>query len=62
MKKTYGSRIINVSSMSHCWNGFDLDDLNFKNRPYGKWKAYSQSKLCNIFFTKELAKRLQGTG
>lgn len=38
-------------------DGLDLDDLHFKNRKYTPWKAYGQSKLCNIMFTNELAHR-----
>lgn len=37
------------------------DDLN-SEKSYNSWLAYGQSKLCNILFTRELAKRLQGTG
>lgn len=38
----------------------NFDDLNFENRPYSALQAYCQSKLANILFTKELARRLQG--
>jgi hypothetical protein len=39
----------------------DLDDLQ-SQKSYSGRKAYSLSKLCNILFTRELAKRMQGTG
>jgi hypothetical protein len=38
--------------------GLDVDDLNFESRPYNGVAAYGQSKLANILFTRELAKRL----
>jgi NAD(P)-dependent dehydrogenase (short-subunit alcohol dehydrogenase family) len=37
-----------------------LDDVAWENRTYSTFKAYSQSKLANILFAKELAVRLQG--
>jgi NAD(P)-dependent dehydrogenase (short-subunit alcohol dehydrogenase family) len=60
-KKSSRGRIINVSSMSHYNSpGIDFDDLNFKKN-YDGYKAYCQSKLCNILFTYELAERLKET-
>ncbi|CAI7990068.1 Retinol dehydrogenase 14 [Geodia barretti] len=56
------ARIINVSSSSHGSPGkFQLEDLPRPgiNRGY---RAYGRSKLCNILFTYELARRLEGTG
>ena len=50
-------RIIAVSSSAHQMDGLDLEDLHFRHRKYGTWKAYGQSKLCNILFAKELARR-----
>ena len=50
-------RIVAVSSAAHTMGGLDLEDLHFKKRKYGSWKAYGQSKLCNVLFTKELARR-----
>lgn len=38
----------------------DPDDLSYERRAYNPFKAYMQSKLANILFTKELAKRLEG--
>ena len=40
----------------------DLEDIHFERRPYGREEAYKQSKLANILFTRELGKRLAGTG
>jgi NAD(P)-dependent dehydrogenase (short-subunit alcohol dehydrogenase family) len=55
------ARIINTASDAHQAATLDLDDLqSVKN--FGAMKAYGRSKLCNILFTRELARRLQGTG
>ena len=40
---------------------FNFDDIQFKQK-YSGWKAYQQSKLANILFTYELARRIEGTG
>ncbi len=58
------SRIINVSSAAHkaARGGLDLDDLMFTRRSYSPMAAYSASKLANIHFTRELARRLEGRG
>lgn len=50
-------RIVAVASLAHKFGGFDIDDLHFRHRKYVAIKAYGQSKLCNIFFAKELARR-----
>ena len=54
------ARIVNVASRAHKRSGIDFDDLEGK-RSYKGFKAYAQSKLCNILFTYELARRLEGT-
>ncbi len=55
-------RIINVSSDAHRMvRAFDFDDLH-SSRRYRSMKAYSQSKLANILFTRELAPRVDGRG
>jgi NAD(P)-dependent dehydrogenase (short-subunit alcohol dehydrogenase family) len=51
-----GSRILNVSSMAHARGSLDFDDL-MSERGYSAYGAYSQSKLANILFTRELARR-----
>ena len=56
------SRVVNVASAAHRRGRIDWDDLQGERRYGGGWKAYSQSKLANILFTRELARRLQGSG
>jgi NAD(P)-dependent dehydrogenase (short-subunit alcohol dehydrogenase family) len=55
------ARVVNVASEAHRGARVDLDDLQCA-RSYHGWKAYRRSKLANILFTRELARRLQGTG
>jgi NAD(P)-dependent dehydrogenase (short-subunit alcohol dehydrogenase family) len=55
------ARIVNVSSAGHRRGNLDFDDLQ-SARSYGKVKVYCDSKLCNVLFTRELARRLEGTG
>ena len=52
-------RIVTVASGAHRGGAIDLDDLNWKTRPYKGWAAYSQSKLANLLFTLELERRLE---
>jgi NAD(P)-dependent dehydrogenase (short-subunit alcohol dehydrogenase family) len=54
-------RIINVASDSHRRQKLDFGDLN-SERSYNGMRAYGRSKLANILFTYELARRLAGTG
>ena len=61
LKSSAPSRIVNVSSGDHKSGTIDFDDLQQEKRYKGA-KAYSQSKLANVLFTYELAKRLEGTG
>ncbi|CAF0995457.1 unnamed protein product [Brachionus calyciflorus] len=60
IKQSGPSRIINVSSRAHEKGKMNWDDLNSENS-YEPQEAYRQSKLCNVLFTRELAKRLEGT-
>jgi len=55
------ARIVTVSSGAHTGGEIDFDDLQGE-RGYSGQKAYSQSKLANIMFTHELARRLHATG
>jgi NAD(P)-dependent dehydrogenase (short-subunit alcohol dehydrogenase family) len=56
------SRIITTSSVAHRGANINFDDLQFERRHYNGFKAYSQSKLANILFTKELSRRSRGSG
>jgi NAD(P)-dependent dehydrogenase (short-subunit alcohol dehydrogenase family) len=55
------ARIISTASASHQRATLDFDDLQ-SVKSFGAVKAYGRSKLCNILFTRELARRLNGTG
>jgi NAD(P)-dependent dehydrogenase (short-subunit alcohol dehydrogenase family) len=55
-------RVVSVSSMAHWPGRIRLDDLNWQTRRYSPWLAYAQSKLANLMFTSELARRLTGVG
>jgi NAD(P)-dependent dehydrogenase (short-subunit alcohol dehydrogenase family) len=57
MKNSSDARIINVSSMHHSRGQIHFNDINL-DKNYDPVEAYCQSKLSNILFTKELAKRL----
>jgi NAD(P)-dependent dehydrogenase (short-subunit alcohol dehydrogenase family) len=50
-------RIISVGSALYAVGRIDLDDLNWHTRRYSKWAAYAQSKLANMLFIDELARR-----
>jgi len=60
LKTSAPSRLINVSSAAHHGQTIDFDDIE-NRRNYQGARAYGQSKLANILFTKALAKRLKGT-
>ena len=56
-----GARIVNVASDAHRWGPLDFDDLQ-NERSYRAMKVYAQSKTANLLFTRELARRLAGSG
>ena len=55
------ARVVNVASVAHRNAGLNLADVHDPGRYFG-FPAYSRSKLCNLLFTYELARRLDGTG
>jgi NAD(P)-dependent dehydrogenase (short-subunit alcohol dehydrogenase family) len=61
MKASAPSRIVNVSSEAQSRGHINFNDLQGE-RKYSGWKSYPQSKLANVLFTYELARRLEGTG
>ncbi len=56
------SRIVVVSSLAHRQASLDLDDLMYERRPYVPMDAYGASKLANLLFARQLARRLDGSG
>ncbi|XP_021058100.1 retinol dehydrogenase 12 [Mus pahari] len=61
LKESAPARVVNVSSLVHLFGKIRFHDLQGEKR-YCSAFAYSHSKLANLLFTRELAKRLQGTG
>ncbi len=62
IKASAPARIVNVSSRAHQRAELDFNDLQTAHYGYGGFKAYGRSKLANVMFTYELARRLDGTG
>ena len=61
LTKTPGSRVHNTSSSAAFRGEINFSDL-MGEKEYGRWTAYGQSKLANVFFANELNKRLQAAG
>ncbi|XP_022099436.1 retinol dehydrogenase 12-like [Acanthaster planci] len=61
LKSSSPARVVNVSSIAHGSGKIHWDDVNMTNT-YDRFDAYGQSKLANMLFTRELSKRLEGTG
>jgi NAD(P)-dependent dehydrogenase (short-subunit alcohol dehydrogenase family) len=61
LKASAPARIVNVASHAHKRGVLRLDDIEGK-QSFGRMQTYGQSKLCNVLFTRELARRLEGTG
>ena len=57
LKGSAPARIVNVASLAHLGARIDFPNLQFSG-----WKGYKRSKLANILFTYELARRAEGTG
>jgi retinol dehydrogenase-12 len=55
------ARIVTVASDAHSAARLDLSDPNLEHG-WDSWRSYANSKLANILFTRELARRLDGTG
>ena len=50
-------RVVSVTAAVHSVESVDVDDLNWRRRPYSAASAYEQSKLANVLFVDELARR-----
>jgi NAD(P)-dependent dehydrogenase (short-subunit alcohol dehydrogenase family) len=55
------ARVVNTSSHAHRFGDLDFDNLQYEH-DYKSFPAYGRSKLCNVLFTRVLARRLAGTG
>jgi NAD(P)-dependent dehydrogenase (short-subunit alcohol dehydrogenase family) len=56
---TKNSRIVTVSSLAHLSGNVDFDDLAWEERKYSASRAYGDSKIANLYFTYELARKLK---
>nr|XP_027194722.1 retinol dehydrogenase 12-like [Dermatophagoides pteronyssinus] len=61
IQRSSSARIINLASVAHMPGTIHFDNINLDNGAYTPLKAYAQSKLANVLFTLELAKKLHGT-
>jgi NAD(P)-dependent dehydrogenase (short-subunit alcohol dehydrogenase family) len=59
LKESDYARIVNVASEAHRYANLDFNNLQLKEH-YSGFRAYCNSKLCNILFTRELHQRLKG--
>ena len=56
------ARVVSTSSGAHMMGRIELDDIARREKGYSGWRAYGDAKLANILFTRELARRLSGSG
>jgi NAD(P)-dependent dehydrogenase (short-subunit alcohol dehydrogenase family) len=61
LRRSPEGKIINLSSVSHRFGRIDFDDL-YRARHYEGLRVYEQSKLANLLFTYELARRIEPSG
>jgi NAD(P)-dependent dehydrogenase (short-subunit alcohol dehydrogenase family) len=59
LKATKNSRIVSTSSIAHKQGDIDFTDINWENRDYKTGKAYGDSKIANLYFSYELARKLE---
>lgn len=55
-------RVVTVTSLMHARGKLDVSDLNYRKRTYRRFDAYARSKLANILYTAELARRAERAG
>ena len=59
--RTKNARIVSTSSVAHNQGDIDFTDINWEKRGYNTTKAYSDSKLANLYFSYELKRKLENT-
>uniref|UniRef100_A0A8C3ATV8 Si:dkey-23o4.6 n=2 Tax=Cyclopterus lumpus TaxID=8103 RepID=A0A8C3ATV8_CYCLU len=62
LKSSAPSRVVTVSSIAHQGGRIDFDDLFSSKKTYSSLESYRQSKLANVLFSRELGRRLRGSG
>ncbi|XP_031734881.1 retinol dehydrogenase 12 [Anarrhichthys ocellatus] len=62
LKSSVPSRVVTVSSIAHRGGRIDFDDLFSSRKTYSSMESYRQSKLANVLFSRELGRRLTGSG
>lgn len=62
LRRAEAARVITHTSINHHDAEFDLEDLSYKRRKYSGMGAYAQSKLANLLFAAELARRFERAG
>ena len=62
LKKSAPSRVVVTASVAHGRGTIDFDDLGYEKGGYFIMSAYARSKLANVLFASELARRMAGTG
>ncbi|CAG2121764.1 unnamed protein product, partial [Medioppia subpectinata] len=58
MRRSPNARIINVSTNGHVFADVNVENINLRNGAYGAMKAHLQTKLAQVLFTREMARRL----
>ena len=61
MKKSVPARIVNLTSVVHSWGKIEFDNL-LAEKKFSQYNLYYHTKLANVLFTRELSKKLEGTG
>jgi NAD(P)-dependent dehydrogenase (short-subunit alcohol dehydrogenase family) len=59
LRRSQPARVVLVASAAHYSGAIMFDDLQQANRRFSGWKAYTQSKLANVLFAAELARRVR---
>ncbi len=59
LKQTKSSRIVATSSIAHKQGDINFEDINWESRDYATGKAYGDSKVANLYFAYELARKLE---
>jgi NAD(P)-dependent dehydrogenase (short-subunit alcohol dehydrogenase family) len=58
LMSTESSRIVNLSSTAHKWGNINFEDIHWEKRKYKTRQAYYDSKIANLYFTYEMARKL----